>query len=452
MPTSIRLRTLLTASLVTMLAVLVPSSISAHAHLERSEPAADARLSVSPTAIRLWFSEAPELALSTVALLDSVGSPVTLGPVERGADGPRSVRVSVRGALAAGLYRVRWRVAAADGHPSSGAFVFRVLSAAAPPAAESSVPSIGRPPVSAATVHAAAEADALAPAYVVVRALLFIAMLAVIGAIAFRFAVLSPGNALEPLVRAGLSSSIAARAAFASVLLIVLLLAKLVLQARLVASYSAALTGMERVAIDSRWGAAWDTQLAGAVLALAGFVVARRMRAGWSIAAAGAAAIAIGASFSGHAAASEHLPVLGLITDALHVVGAAGWLGTLLWLVASLPAVSTRDRGVATMVNAFSPVALAFAALVTITGVVSAWLRLGALPFLWSSSYGQVLLVKLALLSGVALVGLYNWRRMRPALHTDTVEPRFFRSATTELALGAAVIIVTAVLVATPTP
>jgi copper transport protein len=436
-----------------MLAVLVPSSrISAHAHLERSDPVADARLTTAPTAIRLWFSEAPELVLSTVALLDSAGSSLALGPPERGADGPRSVRVAIPVALAPGLYKVKWRVVAADGHPSSGTFLFRVLATATPAAAEARVPPIGPPPMTADTALTAPEMGALAPAYVAVRALLFVAMLAVLGAIAFRFAVLSRNIGLEPVVRDGLASSIAGRAAVVSAVLVVLLLAKLVLQARLVASDSAALAGMERVAIDSRWGAAWATQLAGAALALAGLLVARRSRAGWSLAALGGAAFAIGESLGGHAGASEHLHALGVLTDALHVIGAAGWLGSLLWLVMSLPAASTRDRGVAAIVNAFSPAALAFAALVTITGVVSAWLRLGALPFLWSSSYGQVLLVKVALLAGVGLVGLYNWRRMRPALDTGVVEPRFFRSAMTELAFGMAVIIVTAVLVATPTP
>jgi putative copper resistance protein D len=89
---------------------------------------------------------------------------------------------------------------------------------------------------------------------------------------------------------------------------------------------------------------------------------------------------------------------------------------------------------------------------VSLSGVASAWLRLGALSALWASSYGQVLLVKLAALVGVGLAGLYNWRRMRPALGTGVVSRRFVSSATLELALGLAVVIVTAVLVATPTP
>jgi putative copper export protein len=304
------------------------------------------------------------------------------------------------------------------------------------------------------TARTAAEtgADALAPVDVVVRALLFITMLAALGAVAFRLVVLPRAGGLEIGVREGLASSIAARGAVASALLVVLLLATLMLQARLVANNSAALTGMERIALDSRWGAAWATQLAGGVLALVGFVLGRRTRAGWLFAALGAGAIAIGASLGGHAGASDHLYALGVLADALHVVGAAGWLGALLWLVLSLPVVSTHEKGVATIVNAFSPMALAFAALVALTGLVNAWLRLGSIPALWSSSYGQVLLVKLALLAGVALVGLYNWRRMRPAIDRGVVTPRFVRSATVELAFAVAVILVTAVLVATPTP
>jgi copper transport protein len=450
--TAIRLRILLTASILTMLAVLVPSSISAHAHLERSDPAAGARLSAAPAVIRLWFSEAPELALSTIALLDSAGSSVALGPINRGADGPRSVRVAIPRALAPGLYKVKWRVAAADGHPSGGTFAFRVLPPAIPAAMEAREPPTSLPPMMADTVRSAAEADALAPTYVIVRALLFIAMFAVLGAVAFRFAVLARSESLEVGVRDSLAASIAARGAVASALFILLLLAKLMLQARVVASHSTAWTGMERVAIDSRWGAAWATQLAGGVLALAGLAFARRARAGWSLAAVGAAAIAAGASLGGHAAASEQLRTLAVLTDVLHVVGGAGWLGTLLWLVVSLPVVSRYERGVATIVNAFSPAALVFAALVSITGVLSAWLRLGTIRALWSSSYGQVLLIKLALLAVVALMGMYNWRRMRPAMARGVVTPRFFRSATMELVFGVAVIIVTAVLVATPTP
>jgi putative copper export protein len=104
------------------------------------------------------------------------------------------------------------------------------------------------------------------------------------------------------------------------------------------------------------------------------------------------------------------------------------------------------------MVGAFSPVALTCAAIVLLTGVVSAWLRLGAISPLWTSGYGRMLLLKVALLVGVAGTGAYNWLRVKPALGTPDATSRLRRSATVELAVGIAVIAVTAILVALPTP
>ena len=146
-----------------------------------------------------------------------------------------------------------------------------------------------------------------------------------------------------------------------------------------------------------------------------------------------------------------------MLADGLHVLGAAGWLGTLACLIViGLPtAAAARDgrwEAVASMVNAFSPLALACAGLVLLTGVASAWLRLGALAPLWTSDYGRTLLLKLGLLIGVVGTATYNWLRVKPALGSPESTARLKRSATVELAVGVAVIAVTAVLVALPPP
>jgi copper transport protein len=239
-----------------------------------------------------------------------------------------------------------------------------------------------------------------------------------------------------------------------ALLFVGLTVSKLLLQVQLLSRGGVA--DMEVVAIDTRWGLAWCIQLAGGVLAAIGLLLARRTRTGWHLAAVASVMIAVGASLGGHAGAAERLRALAVLTDSLHVIGAAGWLGSLFWLVWGLRIVApdgeSRGSRAATLVRTFSPAALAFAALVMVTGVVSAWLRLGALPALWSSAYGQMLIRKLVLLSGVALAGLYNWRRMRPALGTSDVARRFQRSAMIELGFGIAVIVVTAFLVATPPP
>ncbi|MBW3655662.1 MAG: CopD family protein, partial [Gemmatimonadetes bacterium] len=71
----------------------------------------------------------------------------------------------------------------------------------------------------------------------------------------------------------------------------------------------------------------------------------------------------------------------------------------------------------------------------------------------WGTGYGRALLLKVALLTAVAATGFYNWRRVLPRLGVDDEGTRRLqRSARVELAIAAAVLLVTAVLVALPTP
>lgn len=187
-------------------------------------------------------------------------------------------------------------------------------------------------------------------------------------------------------------------------------------------------------------------------------VPARRASPGWWIAGLGAVLLAFTPAMSGHAASTPRFAPLPVVTDAVHVLGAGGWLGSLLAvLLVGIPValkLAPGDRGpaVAALVNAFSPTALLFAGAVVATGVFAAWLHLGAVPALWESVYGRTLLLKLGVLSIVFGTGAYNWLKVKPALGDEVAAGRLRRSATLELAVGAVVLAVTAVLVATATP
>jgi copper transport protein len=149
---------------------------------------------------------------------------------------------------------------------------------------------------------------------------------------------------------------------------------------------------------------------------------------------------------------------LAVVSDGFHVLGVGGWLGSLLVTIGvGVPAALTlregqRGEAVADLINAYSPTALAFAALVAATGVVAGWIHVGSVAALWQSTYGRTLLVKLAILFVVAGTGAYNWLRVRPALGDVEGARRVRRSGSVELAAGAVVLIITAILVATPTP
>jgi copper transport protein len=161
-------------------------------------------------------------------------------------------------------------------------------------------------------------------------------------------------------------------------------------------------------------------------------------------------------AFSGHAASAPTLRTLAIATDGLHVLAASSWLGTLsIVLIAGLGAATrqapgTRGPLVRSLINAYSPLALASAGVAAATGVFAAWLHVGAVPNLWSTRYGIILLGKLAILGIVALTGFYNWRVVRPRLGADEATTRLQRSARVEVAVAVLVLLVTAVLVATP--
>jgi copper transport protein len=447
-----QLRAMVMTVAISALAVLItPHSAWAHARLRKSDPTAGARLAAAPPWIRLWFTEVPEIAMTTVSLLDSTGARVPLGAPERDPEGQDGVRLGIQRALSPGVYTVRWRTAAADGHPSSGSLTFRVTAAASTPVPRVDTAAAGRD-------SEGTEATALTPAYVLTRAVSFATLLALIGAVVFRVAVLGRSRALDARVRDTLSVVTATRAAVVCGVFLVAALAKLHLQHRMMmGDVGLDVAHMRTMAMETRWGSVWLTQLGAGVIALMGFVIASRRRSvGWLIAGASCAVLSVTPALAGHAGASERLQTVSVLTDTLHVIGAAGWLGSLLWLVVvglvMHPEAGEGRARVALLVRAFSPAALSFAALVTATGVVSAWLRLGSVPALWGTSYGQVLLLKLAVLAGVAGTGLYNWKRVQPALGTEGATDRLSHSATVELSIGLVVIIVTAVLVAMPTP
>jgi hypothetical protein len=114
-----------TGLLLAALALLISFTASAHTRMERSMPAADSLVSVSPPRITLWFSERLEPAFSKVRVLDAADQPVDKDDTQVSEDDGKQITVSVP-ALAPGKYRVHWRVLSVDSHVNEGDFTFDV--------------------------------------------------------------------------------------------------------------------------------------------------------------------------------------------------------------------------------------------------------------------------------------------------------------------------------------
>ncbi|MCY7380815.1 MAG: copper resistance protein CopC [Gemmatimonadaceae bacterium] len=492
------LATLIAAIALTM---TTPGSASAHGRLKSSIPAAGAHLASVPAQVRLDFSEAPELTFTMIRLQTADGRAIALTAPAYATDSRRSIVARVAEAMVAGTYVVMWQIAGDDGHPVRGQFDFVVAPGAdgigvVPGAVSGAVPgnSAATPPHDMSAMHhdpvTMPQGDgfgAESPAYVIVRWIGFVALLIVVGAAAFRAFVLRRlrGEG-DPEARTWEQAmTIAAEHGAARLGLLAALLLATTLGFRLFAqSYAmhGASGSLDIVLVwqmirSTTWGAGWMLQLVGVLLAGAGFYGARfasrrtdaplvqppdttprpSTTLWWGLASAGAVACAFSPALSGHASSAPRFRAFAVLADGVHVLAASSWLGTLaVVLVAGIAAsrmqlAERRGMMVRSLITAFSPVALVAAGVATVTGVFAAWLHVGTIPNLWGTRYGITLLIKLGVLGVVTLTGFYNWKFVQPRLGTDEATMKLQRSARVEVAVAVLVLLVTAVLVASPT-
>jgi len=471
----------LALSLCLLLMTTVP--LLAHGQLLRSVPADDSHLTAVPGEIRLVFSESVNPAFVRIEMVGHTGEPTALDAIRNAGDSTAVVVAGIVGQLTAGSYAVSWQALGADGHPMRGRFTFMIMEGAeglaavapvspgmaAPTAA--SVDQAGEvvgPPVASASQPGSEELVpfvAESPLYVAVRALTFVGLLGLIGVAAFGLVVLPlvgrrrsiAGTALLAPAREGAHR-------FGLATAVVLALATLL---RLLAQLDAVQGGegaldlglVQPLLTGSIWGWGWLAQAVATLVVVVGYLLARRSAAaGWTLIAGATAVLGFTPALSGHALSAPSGAALAVIADGIHVLSAGGWLGGLLIvLVVGLPAAwrlgqDTRGPAVAALVHAFSPTALVFAGGVVVTGIFASWQHVGSISGFWTTDYGRILLVKLAVLSLVFATGAYNFLRVRPTLGDEVGTQRLRRVSLFELGIGMVVVVITAALVAIPTP
>lgn len=466
-------RFLLPAMLALLSVAAVPRIAYAHAHLVRSSPAANSHVTVAPNILQLWFSEGVEPSMSAIVVTGPNGISVSIGTPVVNANDPLLMQATVSSPMPAGTYTVAWRTVAKDGHPSNGKFTFVVEEGADTVAtlpATSGTTGV-TPSVSdsiqpqAATIATGTGVESVSD--VAARWLNFLGLIVVLGTVAFRIFVIPAAVHADTNDDPAFCRTAGERTAMLGLAAAVALVVATVW--RLFAERSA-IGGVDlRTLLHSHWGQVWHVQLLGAVIACIGFFMATRTsgvrRTGWTLAVLAALMLAVATSLAGHAAAAPQYRNISVSLDILHVLAAGSWLGGLFALtIAGIPTAmsagdtsgeSSRVTAVARLVNAFSPMALTCAGVVVLSGVIAAKLRLGHWAALLDSTYGTVLMVKVAFVLLVIAGGAFNWRRMRGALsgpNGRAATNTFRKSSWFELTAGLIVLAVTAVLVATQPP
>lgn len=193
------------------------------------------------------------------------------------------------------------------------------------------------------------------------------------------------------------------------------------------------------------------------ILACAGLVagcviLARRPdRSGWWVA-LGGLAVVLGAvsAWTSHAAGRLGPRGLLLMLDTLHQIAAGVWVGGLLHLVVSA-SLRAADASSATLLKRFSTISVVAVATLIIAGLGLTLSYVDGPRALLGTSYGVMVLAKVAVLGGLLLLGAVNFLTVRRLGEgSDVARARLRRFVEVELGLGMTVLFVAASLTSLP--
>lgn len=105
---------------------MIPTAALAHAMLQKAVPPVGGTVTVSPSEIRLLFSEGVEPAFSRIALAASDGAALPTGKPTVDPHNRSVLIVKVGKTLAPGTYKVDWHAVSVDTHKTQGNFTFTV--------------------------------------------------------------------------------------------------------------------------------------------------------------------------------------------------------------------------------------------------------------------------------------------------------------------------------------
>lgn len=470
------------AVVATLVFVLLSQAGPAHAHaiVESTIPEIGEVVDQSPDLITMRFNEPVEIAFGAVRVFDTSGQRVDDGETEHEPGRSDAIQVGLEPDLPDGTYTVTWRVVSADSHAIEEAFVFHV-----------GAPGERSEGIGAEIIGGEGGGErSIAFLFGVVRWLMFLALIVLVGAAIF-WAVVWRRPSIRP---AAVESSFARRfrrlviTAWAT--LVVASVLSVVFQGAIAGGlplWEAARPSVLVEVMDTRYGVVAIVKIV-ALAMLAGMWVLRERldpagtieaRQRLSVGAAGAGGslpvpFAIGAAvpiallvaapgLAGHAGSTDPVAV-NVAVDALHVAGASAWLGGLVCLLfGAFPSVRSMDdiertTTLSPIVVRYSNMATIAVGVITLSGLWAAWIEVRALRALTTTDYGVVLLTKVAIFLPLVALGAINNRIIKPRIQAAAATAvtahaplaRLRRFVLTEIALGAAVLAVTALLVNIP--
>jgi copper transport protein len=386
----------------------------AHATLESTSPADGAVVSTAPATVSATFDESVGVSADSLRVFAPNGQRADNGNTTHG-HVPQEITVGLLPGLGHGTYTVSWHVVSADSHRVQGAFTFSV---GAPSSTVVNAASFG-PPASGLVGFL----------FDVVRWVAFCCFALLIGGVAFVICCWPAGASHPGMLRLVMGAWGGLTAAT---------LAAILIQGVYGAGQSMTHVFWPDVlhaTLYSRYGQALGVRLLLDVVALIvfsltlgslGWGASRRVRlVAGTIWAAVTVGLAATWAVADHAGTGIQVPV-SVPSDVIHLTAIAIWTGGLVTLVtvvlrrpessgAARKAERRRYQAVtaeaAQAVSRFSPIALGCVGAIVASGTYQAWRGVGTWGALFGTTYGRLLLVKIAAM--LVLIGLGNLARKR---------------------------------------
>ncbi|HEY8284629.1 MAG TPA: copper resistance protein CopC [Chloroflexota bacterium] len=401
-----------------------PRVAMAHAWLLHTSPGDGAVLAAPPTIVQLYFSESIDLPVHALEIERPDGRAASFGPVAIAATNSGEMVAAFHGA-ATGSYVVSWKVISADSHPVWGTFRFSIgaPSAAPPPATGSE--SFAR---LAIALQALGRWLGFLGAALMIGP--FVTWWTILGLAAATARAEQRRKAWDRVV--GLAASGSLLVAAGVIIAVVAQMASLSDTWGQTLSLSAlgeVFIGQLGYVLSTRifvavvaWG------LCGVLLYLPAPSSGRPLPALAKTVAASGLLILLSSTLVAHAATTSPV-ALSIALDWIHLLAMAVWLGGLAALVRTLPTlVSPPDpaatpRGpnpswlvLASIIPAFSRLAISCVAALAISGLYSAVRNIGTLDQLLTTDYGRALLVKMGLMTLALALASVHLLVLGPAL------------------------------------
>ncbi|WMD09744.1 copper resistance protein CopC [Streptomyces sp. FXY-T5] len=402
---------LLGTVLVLLLAGAAPAS--AHAALRGTDPDDGSVLKQAPRHVTLTFTESVGLLADSFRVFGPDQRRVHTDEATHADGRSDTARVGLPGKLAQGTYTVAWRVVSADSHPVSGAFSF----------------SVGKRSATTGQIDTGPAEDPLTGGlHDAARYLAYLAAALLVGLAAFALLCrpADPSPLRRPLVAAWWTL-------LGSTVVLLLLRAPYEAGTGPADAFDAAALGRT---LTGRPGEALLARLVVLLLTAVFLIRLSRRRgpeerpAALAIGTALAAALALTWAAAEHASTGIQVP-LAMTSSVLHLLATGVWLGGLVALLLTLRRSAGDD--LPEVVPRFSRIAFASVIVLAVTGLYQSWRGLGSLSALTGTSYGRLLLAKLAGVAVLLLVAGYSrrWTRRiaapaavtRAAVHERVPQP-----------------------------